>query len=187
MAADFKQAFPILTEQLGLKHVETLLQVAQVAQVAPGAAVTQDLKPVRALYLILEGVFTVTIQEGKQSILLGRLGQGQWIGEVSLLSGEPAASSSVTAETAGRLLVLKQEDFERLKHDHAETAAQLVRVLSHELVERLRASAAELVPTQAGGLALPGGSEVHEEKPARDGLLTALQKILGVQGAGRAA
>ena len=69
-----------------------------------------DLQPADALYHILDGVFEVAVHDNGESLRLGRLGRGQWIGEVALFSGERVASSTVTAEQPGRLLRMAYRD-----------------------------------------------------------------------------
>ena len=118
--------------------------------------ITRDGQPVDTLYLILDGVLSVSEQDGR-SLRLGRIGKGKWIGEVSLFSGTPFASSIVTAEGPVRLLALRHADFESLRKDHVEAAGRL----THLLVEILIAPARHVRPagqTADGRLMLPGAN-----------------------------
>lgn len=180
--ATAKKEFAILAKQLGEDQLDAVLRLSQVIDVAAGEAITHDLQPVDALYHILDGVFEVALYEDGESIRLGRLGAGQWIGEVALFSGERVASSTVTAEQPGRLLKMAYRDFATLRAQYPEAAARLVRVLSDEMVERLRASAAELVRAPDGRLAIRGSEQVHTA-PAerRHGLLRLLRLLAGVR------
>lgn len=180
--ATAKKEFAILAKQLGEDQLDAVLRLSQVIDVAAGEAITHDLQPVDALYHILDGVFEVALYEDGESIRLGRLGAGQWIGEVALFSGERAASSTVTAEQPGRLLKMSYRDFALLRAQYPEAAARLVRVLSDEMVERLRASSAELVRAPDGRLAIRGSEQVHAA-PAerRPGLVRLLRLLAGIR------
>lgn len=174
--------FAILAKQLGEDHLDAVLRLSQVIDVAAGQAITHDLQPVDALFHILDGVFEVAVHDNGESVRLGRLGAGQWIGEVALFSGERVASSTVTAERPGRMLKMSYRDFATLRAQFPDAAARLMRVLSDEMVERLRASGAELVRAPDGRLAIRGSEQVHAA-PAqrRHGLVRLLRLLAGIR------
>jgi CRP/FNR family transcriptional regulator, cyclic AMP receptor protein len=96
--------------------------------------------PVDSLYFIVEGEVSIGIEEAGHSVSLGRMGPGEWLGEVSVLSGEMLVSSTVVAETPVKLLRLKHQAFEELITSNAEIGAAMFRHLVEMLAARLRMS-----------------------------------------------
>jgi CRP-like cAMP-binding protein len=104
---------------------------------------------------------------------------------VALFCGERVASSTVTAEQPGRLLKMSYRDFATLRAQYPEAAARLIRVLSDEMVERLRVSAAELVRAPDGRLAIRGSEQVHAAAAERrQGLVRLLLLLAGIREGG---
>jgi CRP-like cAMP-binding protein len=172
----------VLTNQLGERDLQAVLRLAKIVDVGAGQAICQDRQPVDALHHILDGVFEVTLADGGESMRLGRLGRGQWIGEVALFSEAPLASATVTAEGSGRLLRLAYRDFDALRTQSPEAAARLVRVLSDEMVERLRASGEQLVRAPDGRFALKGSEAVHTATAQRrHGIVRLLRLLAGIK------
>jgi CRP-like cAMP-binding protein len=166
VSEQFEQDFPVLAARLGKRHLPALAAVATFVELPAGTRLTADQAPVDTLWLIAEGVCTVTVESGGRTIRLGRLGKGQWIGEVSLLTGDQA-SSTVTTETAARLLALKHADFKRLQEENLAAASALVRVLIDVLAQRLRASGEMLQKTPGADLELRGSDVVREGTPEK--------------------
>ncbi|MFM7549359.1 MAG: cyclic nucleotide-binding domain-containing protein, partial [Cyanobacteriota bacterium] len=94
-----------------------------------------------SLFLIVSGHFTtaISVQIGSGDCRQSRLAAftgGMCFGEISFLSGKPR-SADVIADEPGHLLVLRRDDFERLRVQSPETAIQLLLALSAELGGRL--------------------------------------------------
>ncbi|MFM7648889.1 MAG: cyclic nucleotide-binding domain-containing protein [Cyanobium sp.] len=94
-----------------------------------------------SLFLIVSGHFTtaISVQIGSGDCRQSRLAaftDGMCFGEISFLSGKPR-SADVIADEPGHLLVLRRDDFERLRVQSPETAIQLLLALSAELGGRL--------------------------------------------------
>lgn len=98
------------------------------------------------LYLMLGGELEVTVGG---DLVLGRVGRGDWLGEVGLLDGGPA-SATVRALGPCRLLRLERADLERAKVDDPACAAELLRALLVDLTERVRRCSAGLVQVEDG-------------------------------------
>jgi CRP-like cAMP-binding protein len=185
MISELEQRLPQLVREFGRRHLESLFDGSAIVEFSAGSAIIEDKQSVDSLYLIVDGVVVVSVDENGESIRLGRLGAGQWFGEVSMLSGEPIASSTVAAETGVKLLRLPHRDFERLNRDHDEAAAMLVKHLTARLAERLRASNAALKQGPDGRLALKGSDKIIEyPRPVnRNWLEKIFRKLTGVEGA----
>ena len=96
--------------------------------------------PVDSLYFILEGSADISVEENDRLIALGKVKAGEMLGEVSVLSGELLASSTVTSATPVRLLRLKHQAFEDLIQSDRKIAKVLLRHLVDMLAQRLRTS-----------------------------------------------
>ncbi len=138
--AEFTTRFPALADELGPENLETLLGATTVLELPARRKVIRDRMPVDALYMILEGRVEISVEEYGQSITLGHLGPGEWLGEVSVLSGELLASSTVTTETPVKFLRLRHQAFDELIATNQEISSVLLRQLVLMLADRLRKS-----------------------------------------------
>src|SRR5262249_30261186 len=114
LLSEFQRCFPALAEQLGPESVERLLKTSSVTEIAEGRRLLRDRMPADSLYLVLEGSLTVSIGEGREKIILGKAGPGDWLGEVAILSGEMRASSTVTPDTPCRAVRIHAQEFEKI-------------------------------------------------------------------------
>lgn len=175
----FIQTFPALTDRLGKRNLGTLLSGASLETIPKDQIIIRDQGTADRLFLVAEGVCRISMESAGRTLLLGRLGKGQWLGEISLLTGDPA-TSSVTAETEVRLYSWTHAALLRLRNSSPEVAGVLVRELIDALTERVRASDAELQEGEAG-LALKGSEVVRArvEAPQRSWLKRVLGKLSG--------
>ena len=144
LTSEFSARFPALAEELGPANLGTLLQATTPLELPPRRKIIRDRMPVDSLYLILDGKVSISVEAQKRAIKLGELGPGEWLGEVSVLSGELLASSTVTTETPARFLRLRHEKFEELIWKNTEVSSVLLRQLVLMLADRLRKSGATL-------------------------------------------
>lgn len=144
LAKEFAAKFSALADELGPANLQTLLAATTPLELPAGRKIIRDRMPVDSLYLILEGKVSISVEANKRAIKLGELGPGEWLGEVSVLSGELLASSTVTTETPSRFLRLRHEKFEELIWKNAEVSGVLLRQLVLMLADRLRKSGATL-------------------------------------------
>jgi aquaporin Z len=113
-----------------------------------GDVVIRENEPGETAYVIEAGEVEVrrrAIAAGSPDIVLGRLGPGQWFGEMSVLLGEPR-SATVVAITDGRARRLSREAFEQALADDPAHALTLMRQLAARLRETDRRLAAPLAP-----------------------------------------
>lgn len=136
----FADRFPKLAAALGPQNLAVLTRAMTHLELPAGRRIIRDRMPVDSLYFILDGEVSILLEEAGRSISLGRLGPGEWLGEVSVLSGEMVASSTVRAETAVRLARLKHQAFEELITRNEAVASAMLRELVGMLAARLRAS-----------------------------------------------
>jgi CRP/FNR family transcriptional regulator, cyclic AMP receptor protein len=120
------------------EDVTRLLSIARRRTFARGEVVFHRDDPANALHLIVEGRFAVVITTplGETAMLAVR-GPGDAFGELALVSGgEAARSATVSALEPAETRSVLQDDFERLRREHAGIDAVLVAILA-ERVRRL--------------------------------------------------
>lgn len=100
------RAVPFLSVLPGY-DVERLAKNARWDVVPPGTVVVRQGDPGRRFYVVAEGEFAVTVDGERRPLVLG---PGAGFGEIALLHDVPR-TATVTAETAGRLLVVEADDF----------------------------------------------------------------------------
>jgi CRP-like cAMP-binding protein len=140
MTADLADRFPELARDLGPENLAVLRKACTKLDMPAGRKVIRDRMPVDSLYLILEGKVGISVEESGRSISLGQLGPGEWLGEVSVLSGEFLASSTVTAVTDITLLRLKHQAFDDLILRNEQIASAMLTQLVGMLADRLRSA-----------------------------------------------
>jgi aquaporin Z len=106
-----------------------------------GDVVIRENEPGDAAYVIETG--EVEVRRG--GMVLGRLGPGEWFGEMSVLLGEPR-SATVVVLTDGRARRLTREGFEQALADDPAHALVLMRQLASRLRDTDRRLAAPLAP-----------------------------------------
>ncbi len=115
-------------------QAESLAGAVSKTRFEKGACVVEQGKHSNALYIILSGRARVLMADRKGGeVILATLGTGDYIGEMSLIDGEPH-SATVMAERQMDTLVLGRDHFLRCLHDNMTMALAVMR----GLVERLR-------------------------------------------------
>ncbi|MBO8126935.1 MAG: Crp/Fnr family transcriptional regulator [Firmicutes bacterium] len=121
--------FTFLTED----QFNQLVAAAAQKKLAKNEVLFLEGDPGEAMFIILEGavqVYTLS-PEGKEKIL-AILGQGDLLGELSLLDGEPRSATAQALEPT-RLAVIDRAQFERFIRENSEVALILLRDLAHRL------------------------------------------------------
>jgi CRP-like cAMP-binding protein len=132
---------------------ETLAEVAARAtrrSYQAGDRIVAELEAGSDVYLVASGEAEVSVDcTGGDRRVLGKLGPGGAVGEMSSLTGE-LRSATVTAVSDVEVLILADADFDRLRERRPEVALALVRVLAARLAQAeasvdklLQATAAE--------------------------------------------
>lgn len=163
--AEFSEHFPLLAQELGPDNLRLLLDSMSLLELPAYRKMIRDRMPVDSLYFLVEGEVSISVEENESHISLGELGPGQWLGEVSVLSGEMLASSTVTTLTPVKLLRLKHQAFEDIMARYPAISGVLLKHLTEMLTDRLLASL-------AAGTAPIAADSGHT--PKRRGLLWAL-------------
>jgi CRP-like cAMP-binding protein len=180
MVEEFRRRFPGLAGDLGPRNLEVLVGATTVLELPEGRKVIRDRMPVDSLYMVLDGELTISVEENKKAIRLGHVGPGQLLGEVSVLSGELLASSTVESRTPVKLLRLRHEKFGELIATNYEVANALLKQLVGMLADRLRISAKSFSEHAASDAAhhidAPGEAP---EKPGQNWLKSFFDRVPG--------
>jgi CRP/FNR family cyclic AMP-dependent transcriptional regulator len=92
-----------------------------------------------SLFFVLDGLLAASVSKNGETIELGYIGPGQWIGEVSMLDPGPA-TATVAARSHSQLLSLSRKDFDRLIEEKSTLANTVIRSLCDVLIGRLRST-----------------------------------------------
>lgn len=113
--------------------------------------------PGDALYLVADGRIRIFLEDARHERDLAFCGEGEILGEMALLTGEPR-SASATAATDSRVLVISKEDFDALVGRNPSIMREVAKVLAHR-------------QAQTDAQLLPASNDIHV------GTLQAAQKL----------
>jgi CRP-like cAMP-binding protein len=113
-----------------------------------GTVLFREGEPGTEMYVVQRGRVRISKRVGDVEKVLSTLGPGEFLGEMSILSGKPRSATATIAEDA-RLLVVDAKTFEAMLRANAEIAARMIR----KLAERLQQA-----DEQIENLLLPGVS-----------------------------
>ncbi len=141
-AADLERFAPFAA--LSLEEREALAARLVRRVVAQGDSLIEQDERGAGLFLVEQGELDVVVHEpGLAPLTVGRVSEGDVVGEVGLLDGSPT-SASVVATTAARLLHLPVQEFESLRRLQDRLAARVIIALGGLMAARLRRSTAKL-------------------------------------------
>jgi CRP-like cAMP-binding protein len=133
----FKSVFPQFASRLTEGGLKRLLNSCTPADFRPGKNIVRDKMPTDAVYFVLSGEAAIFVEENERTVNLGTISSGQLLGEVSILSRQMTASSTVQATSNVTTLKLKHQALEGLLTSD-ETGPVLLDLLSEILASRLR-------------------------------------------------
>ena len=138
-SARFKTLFPEFAKRLPPQGLDKLLKNCTSSDFKAGRNIVRDKMPTDAVYFVLSGKATIFIEEEDKTVALGTINPGQLLGEVSILSRQMTASSTVQAVSDVTALKLKHQPLESLLTAE-DTGPVLLELLSETLAARLRAT-----------------------------------------------
>lgn len=134
---ELKAHFPSLLEGVEEGDVAALISHLAMQEVGKNHVLIRDGDDSNALYLVWEGDLVAYIESETLDIELGKLGPGDWIGEISILDPGPA-TATVQATSASKLLVLSRESLTSLSRAHPRMYGRVVRALIDQMAARLK-------------------------------------------------
>lgn len=114
--------------------LESFVSELQLVHLVAGDVLFREGDPGDALYVIVEGEVVVET-EGPPRVELVRLGPGEFIGEVALMTDQPR-SATVAAVEDSELLRIDRLTLARVLAEHGEVLAAVLRFVRDRLVDR---------------------------------------------------
>ncbi len=114
ITGEFTQKFHSLAAELSASDLDRFLHAASLIEVPAGRKLIKARMPVDSIYMILSGSLDIFAENKGGAIKVSEIGPGEWVGEISVLSGDGRASASVSTATDVRLLRLRHQAFEDL-------------------------------------------------------------------------
>ena len=102
-------------------------------EVGPDEKVVRQGEPGHALFVVASGKLRVEREVDGRSVILARLAEGDFFGEMALLSGEPRMAS-VVADDAAELLEIRADALTALCRAHPHVAESLTRFYRRRLL-----------------------------------------------------
>ena len=146
--ADLLRAMPVFSE-LATSEINMVASKLEVGQYPAGTVIIRQGEIGDKFYLVKSGSVQVLRRaEGTQEeAAVGRLGQGEYFGEIALLMDLPR-TATVVAETDVELLSLDSGSFEEVVRDHLQSNRGLEQVSSRRLTQLRRVESLGLNPAQ---------------------------------------
>ena len=104
-------------------------------EVKTGQRFIRQGEPGETCFVVQRGTCTVRVEKSGQLHTVGRIGAGEIVGEMAILTGEPR-SAHVDADSAMQLWSLERAQFERLAAIHPELRIFLTEILADRLSTR---------------------------------------------------
>src|SRR3977135_777118 len=117
-------------ETLQAEELETITQLLRERRLAEAEGLCPQGDPGDALFIVTGGRIrlSTTDPSGNEKILT-YFTDGQFFGEMSLLTGAPR-SATATAETDSQLLVLDKQAFDQMLASHAQIMREMLKIVS---------------------------------------------------------
>jgi CRP-like cAMP-binding protein len=134
-----------LFEGFSDEELLALVRGLRLLEYDPGDVVISEGEQGDSVFVLTAGLVKVFVRNTLgHNVLVGRLGEGDFFGEISLLSGRPR-SATITSASACELLELDKPTLERVCAEHPRVRSVMEDVYieraSHPLAARVRASA----------------------------------------------
>jgi small-conductance mechanosensitive channel/CRP-like cAMP-binding protein len=112
------------------REIEAIAAQAQRHELAAGEVVVRQGAPGDSLYFVMEGLLDVTIEQpGKAPLRVNRLLQGQYFGEMSLLTGDPR-SATITTSTSAVIYEVAKRVIEPILQARPEVLQELAQTIA---------------------------------------------------------
>lgn len=133
-----QRVFPS-SRRLDARDLRELLSMLRPVLIPDGETLFREGDPPGPAWIILEGEVRVELQptEGR-SVLLGRLGPGDFVGDMSLVDGRPRAANAFVDKPMWALLI-EAEVWAKMKADAHPGALWLISEIDRHVSTRVRA------------------------------------------------
>ncbi len=115
-----------LCESLTVKEVQTLLDYTEVVHFKKGDTIAAIGEVGEALYFVLAGEAALFFDDGSGETEVGRLAEGEMVGEMSFFDNNPRSVQLRAMSTDTKLLKLTRTMYSRLRIEHPFIAVNLL-------------------------------------------------------------
>ena len=152
-------------EALPSEELETIAQLLRERRLAETEVLCRQGDPGDALFIVTGGRIrlSTTDPSGNEKVLT-YFTDGQFFGEMSLLTGAPR-SATATAETDSQLLVLDKQSFDDLLASHAQIMREMLKVVSQRTLHTNQ----QLLADEPGNAVTIGAGHVYAVFSPRGG------------------
>jgi CRP/FNR family cyclic AMP-dependent transcriptional regulator len=120
-----------LCESLTLREVNMLLDFTDLVEYQKGQIIADIGEVGEALYFVVRGEAALVYEDQGQTVELGRIKEGELMGEMSFFDREPRSVRMLAMANETRLLRLSRIMYQRLRVEHPYIAVNL---LEHAIV-----------------------------------------------------
>jgi CRP-like cAMP-binding protein len=117
----------------------TLIEHLDPRTVSANERLIQDGESCDVMFFLWVGRLSIVLNFDRQDLIVGSVGPGAWVGEISVMDPGPACATVIAAEESV-VLALTKEEFAQLEKNHPVIASLILQVFSKELASRLRTS-----------------------------------------------
>jgi len=117
------------------KELETLATIADEIDLSEGSVLTREGRPGREFFVLVEG--TVSVTQGGEEV--GRLQDGDWFGEIALLT-KANRTATVTAGSPVRVLVVTDRAFRQVLETTPSIAVKMLERVGERLAHDAEAT-----------------------------------------------
>ena len=133
MSANLLARIPLFAD-LPPTELDRLISSLEVKEMQAGELLFREGEPGEHLYVVMMGELEVLMAEGQpEELLLKILGEGEYLGEMSLIMPDGQRTASVRAHGPSSLLSMSRAQFVDLLSRYPLLANSMVRVLSERL------------------------------------------------------
>ncbi len=144
-------------QNLPAEDLETIARILRERRLAEGDVLFRQGEAGDAMFIVTGGRIRLwTADTSGNETTLAHLTDGQLFGETALLTGAPR-SSTATADTESRVLVLPRADFDALLATNAPIVREMLRVVSQRTVQVNQ----QLIAEEVGSASSAGGGKVY--------------------------
>jgi CRP-like cAMP-binding protein len=120
-----------LCESLTIKEVRTLLDYTELVELKRNDVIADIGEVGEALYFIVKGEAALVSVEGANDLEVGRISEGEMMGEMSFFDRQPRSIRMVAQSSDTRVLKLTRTMYQRLRVEHPYIAVNL---LEHAII-----------------------------------------------------
>jgi serine phosphatase RsbU (regulator of sigma subunit) len=132
MSTNLLARIPFFTD-LPMEELDRIMAQLEVVNLKSGEILFRQGDPGENMYIVVSGDLEILMApDTDNELILNRVPQGEYIGEMSLVTGAPR-TASVRANGDVVLLSMSRAQLLDLLHDHPQMASTMVNVLSHRL------------------------------------------------------